>query len=62
MPRGHMLLVGVGGSGRQSLAAFATKMLKLNLWQIRVTRNYTIRDFHEELKQLIVKAGAVAFL
>ncbi|OEH79493.1 heavy chain 2 family protein [Cyclospora cayetanensis] len=55
--RGHMLLVGVGGSGRQSLASFATKLLEMNLCHLRVTRTYTIRDFHEELKHLIVKAG-----
>lgn len=57
MPRGHMLLVGIGGSGRKSLATFATKLLKLNLWRIRVTKNFTVRDFQEELKQHIVKAG-----
>ncbi|CDJ55936.1 hypothetical protein EMWEY_00000180 [Eimeria maxima] len=55
--RGHMLLVGIGGSGRKSLATFATKLLKLNLWRIRVTKNFTVRDFQEELKQHIVKAG-----
>lgn len=52
-----MLLVGVGGSGRRSLAVFANKLANLDLWQLRVTRNYAIRDFHEELKQLVVKAG-----
>lgn len=52
-----MLLVGVGGSGRQSLAIFATKLQKLCLWQVRVNRTYGVRDFRDELKQLIVKAG-----
>ena len=52
-----MPLVGIGGSGRKSLATFATKLLKLNLWRIRVTKTFTVRDFQEELKQHIVKAG-----
>ncbi|CDI82515.1 hypothetical protein EPH_0040020 [Eimeria praecox] len=54
---GHMLLVGIGGSGRKSLATFATKLLNQNLWRIRVTKNFTVRDFQEELKEHIVKAG-----
>ncbi|KAL8275155.1 hypothetical protein Esti_000905 [Eimeria stiedai] len=56
-PRGHMLLVGVGGSGRQSLSVFAVKLAKQELWRIHTARNYTINDFREELKQVVVKTG-----
>ncbi|KAL8440078.1 hypothetical protein Efla_004062 [Eimeria flavescens] len=61
-PRGHMLLIGIGGSGRQTLAAFATKLAKFELWRIHAARNYSLRDFLEELKQLIVMSGKTTWL
>lgn len=56
-PRGNILLVGIGGSGRQSLSRIAGYMCELNTFQIGVTKNYGVPEFREDLKILYSKAG-----
>ncbi|XP_064624417.1 dynein axonemal heavy chain 3-like [Lineus longissimus] len=55
---GHCLLVGIGGSGRQSAAKLATFMADFDIFQIEITRNYTVNEWREDLKKLLIKAGA----
>ena len=57
-PRGNALLVGVGGSGRQSLAKLAASMAGFEPFSIEITRNYGSAMFREDLKTLLKKAGA----
>ena len=57
-PRGNALLVGVGGSGRQSLAKLATCMAGYKPFSIEITRIYGIIQFREDLKVLLKSAGA----
>ena len=58
LPRGNAMLVGVGGSGKQSLARLATFICGFEVFQISVTSSYGIADFKVDLFELYKKAGA----
>jgi dynein heavy chain len=46
------MLVGVGGSGKQSLTRFAAFMTETQCASIELTRNYGLPEFREDLKKL----------
>ena len=54
---GHILQVGVGGSGRRSAIKLATFMSDYNLFEIEISKNYGIYEWKENLKSLLLKAG-----
>ncbi|XP_054276549.1 dynein beta chain, ciliary [Macrosteles quadrilineatus] len=56
-PRGSALLVGVGGSGKQSLARLAAFISSLEVAQIQLRKGYGILDLKMELSGLYLKAG-----
>ncbi|CAO2643769.1 Dynein axonemal heavy chain 2 [Lemmus lemmus] len=56
-PRGNMLLVGIGGSGRQSLARLASSICEYNTFQIEVTKHYRKQEFRDDIKRLYRQAG-----
>jgi MoxR-like ATPase len=58
MPRGNALLVGVGGSGKQSLAKLACYASGYRVYQISLQRVYGEDQFKEDLKQLYHVLGA----
>ena len=60
MPSGNMLLVGVGGSGRQSLTRLAAFAADYSLKQIELSKNYTATEWREDLKLVISQAGTGA--
>lgn len=54
---GHALLVGVGGSGKQSLARLAAHVCNYSAVQITVNQHYSMLDFKSDLQGMYNKAG-----
>ncbi len=54
---GHALLVGVGGSGKQSLARLAAHICGYAVRQLAISATYSLADLKEDLKAMCHKAG-----
>ncbi|XP_062847578.1 dynein axonemal heavy chain 3 [Trichomycterus rosablanca] len=54
---GHLLLVGIGGSGRSSAAKLATFISQYELFQVEPTRSYGPAEWRDDLKRVMMKAG-----
>ena len=57
-PGGNALLIGVGGSGRQSLTNLASYIYDYKVMQIEIKNNYSRNDWREDLKNILKSAGA----
>ncbi|OAF71285.1 Axonemal beta dynein heavy chain 17 [Intoshia linei] len=57
MPRGNALLVGVGGSGKQSLSRLSAFISNLEVFQITLRKGYSVADLMIDLAGLYMKAG-----
>jgi dynein heavy chain len=50
-------LLGIGGSGRQSLTKLATFLSNYRLQQIEVIKNYNMRAWRDDVKRILMSAG-----
>jgi len=56
-PRGNALLVGVGGSGKQTLTKLASYISECNFATPEAKKKYEIKDFRENIKKAMMPAG-----
>ncbi|XP_057714813.1 dynein axonemal heavy chain 2 isoform X3 [Corythoichthys intestinalis] len=56
-PRGNMLLVGIGGSGRQSLSRMAASICDYRVFEVEITKQYRKLEFREDIKKLYRQTG-----
>jgi len=56
-PRGNALLVGVGGSGKQSLSRLAAYISSMEVFQVTLRKGYTSADLKMDLANLYQKTG-----
>ncbi|XP_053339456.1 dynein axonemal heavy chain 1 [Clarias gariepinus] len=56
-PLGNALLLGLGGSGRQSLTKLASHLCEYECFQIELSKNYGVPEWKEDIKNIMIKAG-----
>ncbi|CAH0551274.1 unnamed protein product [Brassicogethes aeneus] len=56
-PRGNALLVGVGGSGKQSLTRLAAFISSFDVFQIQLKKGYSLMDMKTDIAALYLKSG-----
>lgn len=56
-PRANALLLGVGGSGRQSLTRLSSFICDYECYQIEVAKGYGMNEFKEDVKTCLMKCG-----
>lgn len=56
-PQGHLILIGVSGSGKATLSRFVAWMNGIKIVQLKTTRKYTQEDFDSDLRHVLRRSG-----
>ncbi|KAK9739948.1 P-loop containing dynein motor region D4 [Popillia japonica] len=54
---GNALLLGMGGSGRQSLTRLATHMAEFHACSIELSKAYGNTEWRDDIKNMMLNAG-----
>ncbi|KAF2359916.1 Dynein heavy chain AAA module D4 [Trinorchestia longiramus] len=55
---GHMLMIGIPGCGRRSVAKMSAFMAGCDLIKLVQSNSYSVTDWREDLKKVLLRAGA----
>lgn len=55
--QGHMILVGPSGSGKTTIAKFVSWMNGISVFQLNVSKKYSLDNFDKTLKNLLLRAS-----
>jgi len=53
----HMLLVGLGGSGKMALCQLACYIMNIDAYTIEIKKNFSLDDWKDELKKILKRTG-----
>ena len=56
-PLGHALLVGASGCGKTVLSRFVAWINGMSVFQIKVHKQYSSKDFDKDLRSVLIRAG-----
>lgn len=56
-PRGNAMLIGVGGSGKQSLSKLSAYICQCKTQMLEIGKGYNIESFKTDLQKISILAG-----
>jgi dynein heavy chain len=57
--RGNAMLVGVGGSGRRSMARLAASIQSMTPFSIEISKSYREKEWHEDIRGSLLRRAAL---
>ena len=56
-PGGHMLLVGLDGTGKKTAVNLAAYITECEQFRLTLTRGYNLESFRDDLKKVCLRSG-----